>query len=224
MVAYMLEAPQKLYIIRKDRRNFMIDKWTIGLIAQIIIASSIIPYVVSIFRGTVKPNRISWFIWSIVGFAFWLAMPTTADEISKMLTIVFMINPTIVFMLTLFKGENNKIDRLEKFSLFAGIFSIAVWFSFKESAGLVPLFIAILADLCALLPTLRFVYTSPKQETPFAWILFFIGFSIAIFAVENYRLENLLLPVYMMLGSFLVVYPLVRYRIKNGSPLKNWII
>lgn len=200
------------------------DKDTVGLIAQVVVAASIVPYVISIFRETVKPNRVSWFIWSVVGFAFWLVMPATADEITKTLTIVFMVNPTIVFILTLFKGENVRPDRLEMFSLFIGVLAIVIWYMTRENAGLTPLVIAIIADLCALIPTLRFVYASPEEETPLAWIFFMAGFLLAIFAIENYRLENLLLPGYMVIGSFLVVYPLARWRIKNSVPLKQWIV
>lgn len=200
------------------------EKYIFGLIAQFIIAIAIIPYIVSIFRGTVKPNRISWFIWSLVGFTFWLVTPQTADDITKMLTVVFMASPTTVFVVTLFTGENKKPDSLEIFSLLTGISAISIWYVAKDSVGITPTVIAIMADLCALLPTLRFVYASPQEETPFAWIAFFIGSSIALAAIENYTLQNILLPAYMAFGSFSVVYPLVRYRIKMKSQLKNWIL
>lgn len=202
----------------------MIETYFLGVISQFILAISIVPYVISIFRGTVKPNRISWFIWSIIGFAFWLITPPTADEATKMLTVIFMINPTIIFILTIFKGKNIKPDNLEKFSLIIGISSILVWYLFKDSSGVFPITIAIFADLCALIPTLRFVFRTPDEETPLTWIFFFLGSLITVFAIENYTLESILLPVYMTIGSFFVVFPLVQYRIKMKIPIKNWII
>ena len=202
----------------------MIETYFLGALAQFILAISILPYIISIFRGTVKPNRISWFIWSIIGFAFWLITPPTADEVTKMLTVIFMINPTIIFILTLFKGENIKPDNLEKFSLIIGLSAILVWYVFKDDSGIVPISIAILADFCALIPTLRFVFSAPDEETPLAWIFFFLGSLIAVFAIENHSLESILLPIYMTIGSFFVVFPLVRYRIKMKIPIKNWII
>jgi len=202
----------------------MLEAHTLGLIAQFILAISILPYAISIFRGTVKPNRISWFIWSIIGFAFWLITPKTADEVTKMLTIIFMINPSLIFILTLFKGENSKPDSLEKFSLLVGLTSIIIWYFFKDNSGILPISIAIAADFCALIPTLRFVFKSPEQETPLAWILFFLGSLIAVFAIEVNNLESLLLPVYMTFGTFFIVFPLLRYRIKMKIPLKEWIV
>lgn len=202
----------------------MTGTYFLGAIAQFILAISIVPYIISIFRGTVKPNRISWFIWSIIGFAFWLITPPTADEVTKMLTVIFMINPTIIFILTLFKGENTKPDNLEKFSLIIGTSAIAVWYLFRDDSGALPIIIAILADFCALIPTLRFVFSTPDEETPLAWIFFFLGSLIAVFAIENHSLESILLPVYMTIGSFFVVFPLVQYRIKMKIPIKNWII
>ena len=202
----------------------MIEAYILGAIAQLILAISILPYTVSIFRETVKPNRISWFIWSIIGFAFWLITPSTADEVTKMLTVIFMVNPTIIFILTLFKGENIKPDNLEKFSLIIGLSSIIVWYVFKDNSGIFPITIAIIADFCALIPTLRFVFSSPDEETPLAWIFFFLGSLISVIAIQDHSLQSMLLPVYMTIGSFLVVFPLVTYRIKMKIPIKNWII
>jgi len=202
----------------------MIEPYLLGLLAQCILAISILPYIISIFRGTVKPNRISWFIWSVIGFAFWLITPETADQVTKMLTVIFMLNPTIVFILTLFKGENTKPDMLEKFSLVIGLSAILIWYLFKESSGVFPIIIAIFADFCALIPTLRFVFISPSEEKPLAWILFSLGFSIALFAIEHHNIESTLLPAYMAIGSLFVVFPLVRYRIRMKIPIKNWIV
>jgi hypothetical protein len=202
----------------------MPESQILGHVAQFILAVSILPYTISIFRGTVKPNRVSWFIWAVIGFAFWIITPSTADEVTKMLTVIFMVNPSIVFILTLFKGEFIKPDNLEKFSLVVGLSAIAVWYFFRQSSGLFPISMAIFADFCALLPTLRFVFVAPQQETPLAWILFFLGSFIALFAIEIYTLESMMLPVYMAIGSSFVVFPLIRYRLKMKIPIRRWII
>ena len=202
----------------------MLDSYYFGLLAQFILAISIVPYTISIFRGTVKPNRISWFIWSVIGFTFWLITPSTADQVTKMLTIIFWINPTLIFVLTLFKGEYFKPDSLEKFSLLVGLCAIIIWLIFRESSGVLPTLIAIAADFCAILPTLRFVIKAPQEEAPLAWICFFLGSFIAIFVIEQYTLESFLLPVYMTIAASLVVFPLIRYRIKMKIPMRHWII
>jgi hypothetical protein len=202
----------------------MTETYLLGLLAQFILAVSILPYTISIFRGTVKPNRISWFIWSVIGFAFWLITPATADEVTKMLTVIFMVNPTIIFILTLFKGAYIKPDRLEVFSLIVGLSAITVWYFYRQSSGIFPISLAIFADFCALLPTLRFVLMRPNEEAPLAWICFFLGSFIALFGIEHFTLESVLLPAYMTVGAFLVVFPLVRYRIRMKIPLRSWII
>ncbi len=198
--------------------------YALGLLAQFILAISILPYSISIFRGTVKPNRISWFIWSVIGLAFWLVTPPTADEVTKMLTVIFMVNPAIVFTLTLFKGEYIRPDKLEIFSLIVGLSAIAVWYVLRESSGILPISIAIAADFFALLPTMRFVFSTPDEERPLAWICFFLGSLVALFGIEDYGLESVLLPAYMTIGASFVVFPLVQYRIRTKIPLREWII
>ncbi|MDF1875546.1 hypothetical protein JHD48_07350 [Sulfurimonas sp. SAG-AH-194-I05] len=202
----------------------IIESYYLGLVAQFIFAIAILPYIISIFRGTVKPNQISWFIWSIIGFAFWLITPPTADEVTKMMTVIFMVNPSIVFVLTLFKGKSTKPDYLEKFSLSVGILAIFIWYYFKDDSGLLPISLAIFADFCALLPTLRFVFKTPAEEKPLAWIFFFLGSLLAVLAIEEQSFENVILPLYIAIGSFFAAYPLVLYRIKMKIPLKEWII
>lgn len=202
----------------------MIEPYYFGLAAQSILAASILPYAISIFRGTVKPNRISWFIWSVIGFAFWLITPESADQVTKMLTVIFWINPTLIFLFTLLKGENVKPDPLEKFSLLVGLSAIAIWLILRENSGVLPTIIAIIADFCALLPTLRFVMSAPDEERPLAWIFFFLGSFIALFGIEHYTLESMLLPVYMSIGAFSVVFPLIRYRIRMRIPIRHWIV
>ncbi|HQS66245.1 MAG TPA: hypothetical protein PLM93_03520 [Sulfuricurvum sp.] len=141
-----------------------------------------------------------------------------------MLTVIFWINPTLIFILTLFKGEYFKPDILEKFSLLVGLFAIVVWLIFRDSSGVLPTVIAIAADFCALLPTLRFVIRAPEEEAPLAWIFFFLGSFIAVFGIEHYTLESLLLPVYMTIGTSFVVFPLIRYRIRMRIPIRHWIV
>ncbi|MDQ7045787.1 MAG: hypothetical protein Q9M32_07740 [Sulfurimonas sp.] len=117
-----------------------------------------------------------------------------------------------------------KPDNLEKFALIIGVSAILAWYVFKDNAGIFPISIAIFADFCALIPTIRFVFNAPDEEKPLAWILFFLGSLIAVFAIEIQNLESMLLPVYMTIGSFFIVFPLVRYRIKMKVPMKEWII
>lgn len=202
----------------------MIEPYYYGLLAQFILAISIIPYVISTFKGTVRPNPISWFIWSIIGFAFWMITPESADRVTKMLTIIFMINPTIIFTLTLFKGKKRAIDTLEWVSLLVGVSALSIWYFFRETSGMFPISMAIAADFCALIPTLRFVLNAPSDERPFAWICFFFGTFIALFGIEQYTIESLALPLYMTLGALSVMLPLVYYRIKHRIPLQQWII
>lgn len=196
----------------------------LGFISEFIVAIAILPYIVSIFRGTVKPNPISWFIWSVVGFTFWVVTPADADAMTKTLTLIFMLSPTTVFCVTLFRGENKLPDALEIFSLLVGLGAISLWYFAKESAGVMPTIIAIIADLCALLPTLRFVNAAPSEERPFTWMAFSFGSLLGVFAIETYSLQNVLLPAYMAFGSFLAAYPLVRYRLKKKISWREWIV
>lgn len=197
----------------------------LGIISQIITITSIIPYLIGIIRGVIVPNRVTWAIWSVVGITIWITTLTNplSDHITKMFAFVLAFNPTIVFVITLWKGSTEPISKAERFAILISAIAIMLWLFTMNSPGFLPTFLAILADICALVPTIRFVNQYPDQDRPTAWMLFMIGSIFAISGIQNWNIESLILPVYMTIGAFLIVLPLVHYRIKNQIPLREWV-
>lgn len=197
----------------------------IGLISQIVTATSVVPYVLGIIRGVIVPNRITWGIWMAVGIALWKT--TTAnplsDEISIMFATILAINPTLIFILTIWKGCSESVKKMEMLAALIAIIALASWWYTKDTPGLFPTFLAILADVCALVPTIRFVLHSPDQDRPAAWACFTAGSFIALAGIQQWNIESVVLPCYMAIGSLFVLIPLVTYRIKKQVPLRDWI-
>lgn len=202
------------------------DKYQIlGIISQVVTVCSAIPYILGIIRGVIVPNRVTWAIWTVIGITLWFttwANPNS-DHITVMFAFILAFNPTVVFILTFWKGSTKPISNAEKFAILISAIAIMLWLFTMDSPGFFPTFLAILADICALVPTLRFVNQYPDQDRPTAWMLFMIGSIFAISGIQNWNIESLILPVYMTIGAFLIVLPLVHYRIKNQIPLREWI-
>jgi hypothetical protein len=81
---------------------------------------------------------------------------------------------------------------------------------------------AILADGAAAIPTIVYAWSQPKDERPVPWILFSIGYGVAVFAITDHTFANYILPLYMFLGTFIISVPLVRYHLRHKIPLKEW--
>lgn len=195
-----------------------------GIIAQCFTSAAGVLYIVRTFQGINKPNLISWMIWSFIGWAFLLVTVNNpeADKITKFFSIVLAVSPTAIAFVALKKGSIESVNREDIFAACIALVAMLVWFYKKDEPGIIPVLLAILADICALIPTLRFVYRTPADDRPGAWIAFSLGSLLTLLSLQKWNPESYLLPIYMGVASLLVVYPLFVYRIRNKIS-NEWI-
>jgi hypothetical protein len=196
-----------------------------GLLAQLFTAASALPYIIGILRGVISPNPVSWGIWAFIGFIFLITSMTNpnADHVTIMFTAILAFNPFVIFILTLYKGIGEPITKLEIFALIIAFISITLWYVTQDKPTVLPIILAIFADLSALIPTIVFVYKHPDQDRPLMWSLFFLGASFTLLGIQSWNLESVLLPMYMASSVVIVIYPLVRYRVVNKLAIKEWV-
>jgi len=84
------------------------------------------------------------------------------------------------------------------------------------------LYVGITGDLCAGIPTWHYVRENPTEDRPLMWLLFMVGYGIAVFAITEHTFSNYLLPLYMAAMAFIIALPLIRYRIWNNTPFMEW--
>lgn len=99
-----------------------------------------------------------------------------------------------------------------------------MWIFLRRDANLAPyaLYVAIAADICAAIPTILFVWRQPDRDRPFSWVVFAMGYFLAIFAIRENTVANWILPLYMTGVSLVVAFPLALYRVRQRMPLKYW--
>jgi len=85
------------------------------------------------------------------------------------------------------------------------------------------LVLAIIGDLCAAIPTIKFLWKNPDRDRPFAWGCFALGYGLSILAITENTFSNYILPIYMACGASTVTSILAYYRLKNKIPLREWI-
>lgn len=197
---------------------------SIGLIAQTLTSVSGALYLKQTIYKEVKPIRISWFIWAIIGCMFAIVAyndPKTSIEVFAF-SIVLAVFPTLIAILSIWKGITKSITKYELIALVFAIFAITLWWMNSDNSGIISTLILIVADACALIPTLIFVYSTPKEDKPIAWICFASGSIITLMSLSEYNIENIALPTYMAIGSLMVAFPLIKYRVKNKINFKEW--
>lgn len=200
------------------------EKETIGLISGAIVAISAIPYFIRLYQRKIFPNLTSWSLWTLIGLAILLSYKSAGADSSIWPAVFGFTNPFIITIILLKRrGEWKKPEPYEKLCLIFGIISLVILFFTRkvEYFAQFALYTAIVADLCAAIPTIIQYWTNPVSDRPFAWSLFAIGYGIGIFAVKDHSWANDLLPIYMFFGAFLVATPLILHRI--GKPIREWI-
>ena len=116
-------------------------------------------------------------------------------------------------------------NTLEVVCAVTGILAIILWWFVRESAefSAYALYVAILADGFAGIPTVVFIWRTPDGDRPLMWLLFSIGYGISFFAIENHNLANYVLPTWMTGMSALITLPMIVYRLRKKIPLSEWV-
>jgi len=187
---------------------------------------SIVPYAIRTYEGKIRPVPTSWSLWSFIGLALLLTYRSAGADANVWPAVFGFTNPTFITILSVWRREKwakpNLVCRLR---LVYGIVSLILWVLLRQSRELsqYALSVAIAADLCAAIPTIRFVWSEPERDRPFAWVLFGIGYFLALFAAPENTFASWGLPLYMTAVSFSVALPLALYRLRENVPLREWV-
>ncbi len=199
---------------------------TIGLTAGVLVMISVIPYSIRTYQGKIQPNLTSWSLWTLIALVLLLTYKSSGAEANVWPAVFGFTNPLLITTLVLRRrGEWTKPNRVEVACLVFSLLSLGLWLGVRERKELVQyaLYLAIIADACAAIPTIVFVWTQPNGDRPFAWALFAVGYGLAIFAITEHTFANYVLPLFMFFGSLSIAFPLARYRWRQKAPLSEWV-
>lgn len=186
---------------------------------------SIIPYAIRTYEGKIQPVPTTWLLWSFIGLAVLLTYRSSGAEANVWPAVFGFVNPVVITILSIWKGSPwKKPSRAERFCLLVGMVSLLMWIFMRRNPHLAQyaLDVAIAADICAAIPTIIFVWREPDRDRPFAWVLFAVGYFLAVFAIPENTFANWILPLYMTLVALVVAFPLALHRLRRHIPLRDW--
>lgn len=172
-----------------------------GKVAGILTLASFIPYIVSILRKKTRPNRATWFIWTVVGFMCGASYYSAGASHTFWVPVSYMIGPFVTFALSLKYGEGGW-TRFDRGCLAIAGASLGLWWMF--GSPLIALVINLIIDFMGALPTIRKSYYEPEKEDKTAWAMGFRGNTANLFAVERWSFAIAVYPVYMFIGCGII--------------------
>lgn len=169
-------------------------------------------------QGVIVVNPISWFVWFGVSFAILISYISIGSTYNTLAAIGNVIFPGINFFFAIRQKEKVPLVIWDYLCALLGVISLIAWYFTNQNPAQAQYanYIAIVADLCAVIPTYRFVKGNPMKEKPLPWLVFSIGFGLSCFAVTTHTVANYVLPVYMFIGAGSIAYLQIRYRMLNN--------
>jgi hypothetical protein len=186
---------------------------------------SVVPYAIRTYQGKIEPVPTTWFLWTLIGLAVLLTYRSSGAEANAWPALFGFINPMLIMVLSVWRGGRWRTPTIaERLCLLIGMASLGMWSFLRRNPDLAQyaLYVALAADICAAIPTITFVWKQPDRDRPFAWVMYAIGYFVAVFAIPQNTFANWIVPVYMILVALIVAFPLALYRLRRRMPLNQW--
>lgn len=169
-------------------------------------------YALDTIKGKTQPNRVTWFLWSLISLIVFAAMiGEKASTTAIIMTFSLFVGPFTIFILSFVNKKS--VWKITKFDWICGSLSlcaIAAWLITGD--GNLAIAFSILADLFAFLPTLIKSIKVPNSES---WLLYFnavISSAITLLTVKTWTFASVSYPSWILLVS-LCTFLLVKFKI-----------
>lgn len=190
------------------------------ILGAIIFFLGSIGYIWNTVKGKVKPNKVTWFIWSLAPLIAFAAQINQGIGMEALLTFMIGFVPVIVFAASFINKKSYwKIERLDLICGSLSITGLILWQITK--VGNIAIIFSLVADFLALLPTLVKSYRQPETEN---YLLYFgnsIFALLTILTIKDWSFANYAFPLYIFVATLLLTV-LIRFKIgRNFRVLKG---
>jgi hypothetical protein len=166
-------------------------------------------YIRSMFKGGTKPNRVTWFMWSIAPFIATAA--SVSNGVSWAVIPVFMSGLSPFLILTASFLHKKAYWRLSSFDYLCGIFSILalfLWYLTREPN--LAIIFAIISDATAAVPTFSKTWRNPETESAWPFIVGIFSPLTSFIVAKTWAFSELAFPIYLVTINILLVFSVTK--------------
>ena len=168
------------------------------IIAGVLNISGILLYVYDTVKGKSKPNRVTWFLWSLVPFIAFSAQIKQGVGLTSILTFTSGFGPFLVLVASLLNKK--AYWDLKRFDLICGaiaIIGVVLWLITKNPN--LAIIFSIAADGFAALPTVVKSFKFPETESMVTYLLASFGALLTLLTIDTWELEFFAFPLYIFI-------------------------
>jgi len=167
-------------------------------------------YVVATLKGKAKPNRVSWFLWSLAPLIAFAAEIKQGVGLASLMTFMVGFMPFLVFVSSfLNKKAAWKIQPLDIVCGALSLLGLVLWYITK--VGDIAIIFSIAADGLAAVPTIVKCFYHPETEDDGVFLLGAVAAGITLLTLTSSSLAHLGFPLYIFLVD-LLMGSLIRFR------------
>ena len=190
------------------------------IVGTLIGAAGSLAYLIDTVKGKVKPNRVSFLLWSIAPFIAFAAQIKQGVGLESLMTFSTGFLPLTTFIASF---VNKKAEwKITKFDLVCGglsIIGLILWLITK--VGNVAITFSILADGLAAIPTIVKAYKYPDTEKAWPWIATTFGVVLTLLTLNELTFANSGFIIYILIVDTLI-FSLVQFRIGEKSSSQKY--
>lgn len=162
-------------------------------------------YVRSMFKGSVRPNRVSWLMWSIAPFIATAAAMSNGVGWAALPVFMSGLAPFLVFAASFVSKKAHWT--LASFDYVCGVLSglaLVLWYVTEDPN--VAIAFAIASDGLASIPTLTKAWKHPETEVAWPFMVGVFNASTSFFASTIWVFSGYAFPAYLMVMNILLFF------------------
>jgi hypothetical protein len=175
------------------------------LLAGIVLSlSASFNYIFETVRGSVRPNRVSWLMWTFAaGAGGWVTLQAGGDPLMVARIALAVVMPLVVFLAS-FWGRSG-YWQMSSFDFSCGVLSLGAIFCWLLYAN-APLSITFagLADLFASFPTIVKSWRAPESESALSFLIFALSLIIVLPVVSVWDTVHVGFALYLIGVNLLI--------------------
>jgi len=179
-------------------------------ISAILVFAAMPPYIIDVIKGKTTPERMTWFILSLLGVIVFISQAEAGASWSLVFSGLDTLGSITVLGLSFWHGAGGA-TKLDFLALCIAAIGVVVSFIAKDPfAALVGV---IVADFSGMVLTIIKVWKDPKSETTVSWLLFATAGVFGLLTISEWTFGVFIYPLYLVVINYSIpVIQLIRSR------------
>jgi hypothetical protein len=155
-------------------------------------------------KGKTKPNRITWFMWTLAPTIAFVAEINKGVGLISIMTLSIGLGPLIVLLASFScKKSYWKLRQTDYLCGLLSLLGLALWIIYRDAN--IAIVFSIAADIFAALPTLAKSYRHPETESVEAYWPTILNAGITLLAIDTWTVANYGFPIYTFIINVVFV-------------------